>query len=255
MDTIKRQAYDDIFNQMVEIIEIYHRKGASYKSLRKYFFKNVDNINELIEDIKSKSINLFANEKEYIEYVKNILSDILQDKESAEKDKSCNMKNLKKFENYLFEKSEFKIPSMIFYQDPGHGWLKVPMKYIKELSIENDISSYSYKLGEFVYLEEDSDVSAFINALFKKTGLPEEDKPRFMNEFKNKVKTQHTNNYSKIRSYPHYKVYTKEDTDRFEKIKSAMLDMGRWSSAAIKKIKRAGEDDLEYWNKIYNLDI
>ena len=31
-----------------------------------------------------------------------------------------------------------------FYSDSGHGWLKVPVKLLKELDIENKISEYSY---------------------------------------------------------------------------------------------------------------
>ncbi len=50
----------------------------------------------------------------------------------------------------------------IFYHDPGHGWLRVPKQ-----EIENKkwlISPCSYMDESFVYLEEDSDMSIFIEA-------------------------------------------------------------------------------------------
>ena len=48
-----------------------------------------------------------------------------------------------------------------FYADPGHGWAKVKRSLLKELGIEDKISSYSYQKGEFVYLEEDCDQYLF----------------------------------------------------------------------------------------------
>lgn len=52
-----------------------------------------------------------------------------------------------------------------FYSDPGHGWLAVSMDLIFALGIERDITPFSYRNGETAYLEEDSDMSTFINAL------------------------------------------------------------------------------------------
>lgn len=58
---------------------------------------------------------------------------------------------------------------LTFFSDPAHGWLKVPetmlLKYCTEDEI-NSISSYSYHLvGGFVFLEEDRDITIFINAV------------------------------------------------------------------------------------------
>ena len=50
------------------------------------------------------------------------------------------------------------------YIDPGHGWLKVPRKELHELGIADRITPYSYQRGEWVYLEEDGDLSTFANA-------------------------------------------------------------------------------------------
>lgn len=48
--------------------------------------------------------------------------------------------------------------------DPGHGWLKVEKSFLKQLGIENKISSYSYQKGFFAYLEEDCDMEIFLVA-------------------------------------------------------------------------------------------
>ena len=53
---------------------------------------------------------------------------------------------------------------------PGHAWLKVPIQEIVQLALEEKISTYSYMDTQFVYLEEDLDLSVFIRA---RAGLPE----------------------------------------------------------------------------------
>ena len=55
-----------------------------------------------------------------------------------------------------------------FYSDASHGWLKVPIKLIKELNLETKISPFSYKKGDFGYLEEDLDAPLLLAALKKK---------------------------------------------------------------------------------------
>ena len=49
-----------------------------------------------------------------------------------------------------------------FFEDPGHGWLKVPLKKLEKLGIVNQISIYSYMQGDYAYLEEDCDAPLFI---------------------------------------------------------------------------------------------
>lgn len=108
-DNILKQAYSDIFKEIVKIIDFYHEKGASYNNLKKYFTKSRKNFEEILEDIKFKSINLFENENEYKSFVKKILIDILIDKDYAEKDKKTKneMTRFKKFESFkLNERSE-----------------------------------------------------------------------------------------------------------------------------------------------------
>lgn len=55
----------------------------------------------------------------------------------------------------------------IYYTDPGHGWLRVRTVQLIELGIVDDISLYSYfsEDGRYSYLEEDLDMSTFVNAL------------------------------------------------------------------------------------------
>ena len=52
-----------------------------------------------------------------------------------------------------------------FISDSGHGWLKVRHSELKELGIQDKISSYSYSNGVWAYLEEDCDVDVLINAI------------------------------------------------------------------------------------------
>lgn len=55
--------------------------------------------------------------------------------------------------------------SYVFHTDPGHGWLEVDKDELSLFNIADKISSYSYKLGNKVFLEEDCDAGLFINAL------------------------------------------------------------------------------------------
>ena len=52
----------------------------------------------------------------------------------------------------------------IFHSDPGHAWLAVKRKELIKLGIMDQITCYSYQKGDTVYLEEDGDASAFLNA-------------------------------------------------------------------------------------------
>lgn len=78
-----------------------------------------------------------------------------------------------------------------FYEDPGHGWLKVSRKELRRLGIEDRISSFSYQNNEDVFLEEDSDMSVFMSA--------KETRGETVG-----IKHHHTNKTSKIRKYNCY---------------------------------------------------
>ena len=50
-----------------------------------------------------------------------------------------------------------------FIEDPGHGWLEVPINLLRELGIEDAISKCSYYAAwtKCAYLEEDCDAGIF----------------------------------------------------------------------------------------------
>lgn len=82
----------------------------------------------------------------------------------------------------------------IFFEDPGHGWLQVPMELLEKYGIKEKISPYSYVHGDNAYLEEDSDLGIFWEAFKEHEGrdLTRDDI----------INTYDSNN--QIRSYEHY---------------------------------------------------
>jgi hypothetical protein len=78
-----------------------------------------------------------------------------------------------------------------FYQDPGHGWVRVAKSKLVQLGIADKISVYSYERKGHAYLEEDCDLATLITAL-KDRGV------------EIKYREFHTNKSSKIRSYNNY---------------------------------------------------
>jgi len=50
------------------------------------------------------------------------------------------------------------------HEDPGHGWLEVPIRELAALGIEDKITGYSFIYGESAFLEEDCDLATFIRA-------------------------------------------------------------------------------------------
>ena len=53
------------------------------------------------------------------------------------------------------------------FEDPAHGWIEAPIKLLKALGIEKEISNFSYTDPEagLVYLEEDCDAPRLEKAL------------------------------------------------------------------------------------------
>jgi len=61
---------------------------------------------------------------------------------------------------------------LIYHQDPGHGWLAVPKDIAREVGVTDaDFSRYSYQDDLFLYLEEDGDMSAFMNLWRDRCGI------------------------------------------------------------------------------------
>jgi hypothetical protein len=78
------------------------------------------------------------------------------------------------------------------FSDGGHGWAKVKRSELIKLNIENKITGFSYQRGEFVYLEEDCDLTTYVKAL-NASGIQV------------KFKETHSNKRSKIRSYDSFR--------------------------------------------------
>lgn len=81
-----------------------------------------------------------------------------------------------------------------YYQDPGHGWVRIGLQTLVDLGIHDKISSYSYVRLNHAYLEEDDDLYTLLKTC-KDKGISI------------KFKEYHTNKQSKIRSYQNYKQY------------------------------------------------
>ena len=60
---------------------------------------------------------------------------------------------------------ETKTKLLDLYSDSMHGGVKVELSEIYELNIQDKISSYSYMNDRHAFLEEDSDLTTYINAL------------------------------------------------------------------------------------------
>jgi hypothetical protein len=81
--------------------------------------------------------------------------------------------------------------NFIAFSDPGHGWLRVPYSELERLDIADKITRYSYQKGNNVFLEEDCDLSTFMEAR------------QARNEPVNMLMAN-TNRVSKIRGYASY---------------------------------------------------
>jgi len=52
-----------------------------------------------------------------------------------------------------------------YHYDAGHGWLEVDLKELRQLGIQEKISTCSYCNDGKVYLEEDCDFGVFADAI------------------------------------------------------------------------------------------
>lgn len=78
-----------------------------------------------------------------------------------------------------------------FMADPSHGWGEIPLDLIQELGISGQISRYSYRRGDNAYLEEDCDLTLFMQSAEAKGWII-------------KFIEHHTNNDSVVRSYQRF---------------------------------------------------
>jgi hypothetical protein len=70
--------------------------------------------------------------------------------------------------------------NITYHQDPGHGWLEVPVTVIADLGIADRITPYSYRDGDRAYLEEDRDAETFVQAC-KERGIELTITPLYVN--------------------------------------------------------------------------
>jgi len=63
--------------------------------------------------------------------------------------------------NKMKEKIKRKL---MFFSDPGHGWLRINQYDLEDLGITDKISGFSYQRGSRVYLEEDCDAPRYLAA-------------------------------------------------------------------------------------------
>lgn len=82
-----------------------------------------------------------------------------------------------------------------FISDPGHGWVKVPIKLLWDFGIAEKISTYSYQRGEYAYLEEDCDATTFHQAYETRFGFPPKYRERNAGQ-----------KYSRVRNYRSYEI-------------------------------------------------
>jgi hypothetical protein len=67
-------------------------------------------------------------------------------------------------------KGGFQDAKFRMYCDPGHSWLGVSFRYLRELGLIEQISNFSYYKGGTAYLEEDCDAPKFLKAFEQKYG-------------------------------------------------------------------------------------
>lgn len=84
-----------------------------------------------------------------------------------------------------------KTKTVLVFADPGHAWAKVNKKELINLGIHEKISGCSYQRNGFAFLEEDCDLSLYVETL-KQLGIGI------------KFKESHTNKQSRIRNYDGY---------------------------------------------------
>lgn len=60
-----------------------------------------------------------------------------------------------------------QVKGLRWYNDPGHGWLRVPMQAVVSAGVAGQISTCSYmsRGGQVAYLEEDCDAPRFLMAI------------------------------------------------------------------------------------------
>lgn len=56
---------------------------------------------------------------------------------------------------------------LLYYTDPGHGWVAVKRTVLEKFGVLDKISAFSYQRQHMVYLEEDKDAMILAQELKK----------------------------------------------------------------------------------------
>jgi hypothetical protein len=104
-----------------------------------------------------------------------------------------------------------------FYQDSGHGWVKIHLDKLKALGIDKDISYFSYTRKQYAYLEEDCDLSILIKAC--------DDKGIVL-----KFREHNSDRDSKIRNYQSYYYGNPELIKAVEDTRERIKTLNLWNS-------------------------
>lgn len=83
-----------------------------------------------------------------------------------------------------------------YIQDPGHGWVKVPLAMLRDLGIAERITTCSYVHNGHAYLEEDNDTATFFSAYRARFGHDPKLRSRIARE-----------RLSRVRGYDRYPMY------------------------------------------------
>lgn len=82
---------------------------------------------------------------------------------------TCNffrpISNVQELLNLIYANGGNRPAVIVKHDDGGHGWLQVPISIVHAAGIKNKISEYSYMDHSNIYLEEDCDMSLFLNAI------------------------------------------------------------------------------------------
>jgi hypothetical protein len=148
-----------------------------------------------------------------------------------------------------------KLKALTFFQDGGHGWLKVPKKDLEKLGIADKITGFSYMNGDHAYLEEDCDLAIYLRAL---RIIDNGDSGERLKEFWERVKTQDSSmsrNGSRVRTYDRYEFHNDEDKQHIANICDRMLTLKRWKPSVITKLEKRhySLSTVNYWKELYNI--
>ena len=99
MADINKQIKRNILDKMKSTLDEYFSYNVDAKKIKKYF-KEEKNFNNFLSDINNVDIEKFDSGKEYKEYIKKQLFDIIDDYSADQLDKSVKEKKKRKVQNF-----------------------------------------------------------------------------------------------------------------------------------------------------------